>query len=165
MSHRITRTFALLVLALIASAVGDRATASPSRAAEKLRVVATIEDLGDLVRAIGGDRVDVTVLARPEQNLHAVRVKPSHLVAVSRADVFVQVGLALEHAWVPGLLESARNERVSPGGVGFVDAGEGFAAIDVPEHVDRSRAADVHLFGNPHVNLSPDGGPWFAERI
>ncbi|MCP3919892.1 MAG: zinc ABC transporter substrate-binding protein [bacterium] len=129
------------------------------------RVVATLPDLADLANRIGGDRVDVTSLARPGQNLHAVRVKPSHLVAVSRADVFLQVGLSLEHAWVPGLLETARNRDVSPGGKGFVNAGEDFETIDVPQRLDRSEAVDVHPQGNPHVNQSFEGGRYMAARI
>jgi zinc/manganese transport system substrate-binding protein len=138
---------------------------APAAAQAPLRVVTTLPDLADLTRRIGGARVEVKALASPGQNLHAVRVKPSHLVAVSRADVFVQVGLSLEHAWVPGLLESARNRAVAPGGAGFIDAGVGFATIDVPEVLDRSQGVDVHPQGNPHVNLSLEGGAHFAAAI
>jgi zinc/manganese transport system substrate-binding protein len=138
---------------------------APAAAQAPLRVVATLPDLADLVRRIGGARVEVQALASAGQNLHAVRVKPSHLVAVSRADVFVQVGLSLEHAWVPGLLEAARNRAVAPGGVGFIDAGAGFATIDVPKVLDRSQGVDVHPQGNPHVNLSLEGGAHFAAQI
>jgi len=155
----------LLAVLLLGAGLLTGAGARADERAAPLRVVATIEDLAGLVRTIGGERVDVTVLARDGQNLHGVRVRPSHLVAVSKADVFVQVGLSLEHAWVPGLLEAARNSRVQPGGAGFVDAGAGFPAIDVPVVLDRSQGADVHPDGNPHVNLSVDGAPHFAARI
>ncbi|QDU85992.1 Manganese ABC transporter substrate-binding lipoprotein precursor [Planctomycetes bacterium Pla163] len=155
-----------LLAAVLSLSIGTSdAHAAGNRADEPLDVVVTIADLGDLARQIGGERVDVTILARPGQNLHAVRVKPSHLVAVSRADAFVQVGLALEHAWVPGLLEAARNASVAPGRPGFVDAGAGYRAIQVPERLDRAVAADVHPLGNPHINMAVDGGPLFAKRI
>ncbi|QDV08716.1 putative periplasmic iron-binding protein precursor [Planctomycetes bacterium Poly30] len=132
---------------------------------EKLRVVATLPDLADLARAIGGERIEVETLARPGQNLHAVRVKPSHLVALSKADLFLQVGLSLEHAWVPGLIQTARNREVLPGTDGFVSAGEGFTMIEVPVTLDRGQAVDVHPLGNPHVNLSMNGGLHMAERV
>lgn len=144
----------LLLLAPLAGATED-----------KLQVVATIPDLADLAEAIGGDHVSVATLARANQNLHAVRVKPSHLVAVSRADLFVQVGLSLEHAWVPGLLQTARNRDVLPGQPGFVDASVGFEPIEVPLRTDRSLSADVHPRGNPHINLSFEGGAHMAQRI
>ena len=132
---------------------------------EEKRVVASIPDLADIAERLGGERIAIKTIARPGQNLHAVRVKPSHLVAVSRADVFLQVGLSLEHAWVPGLLEAARNRDVLPGGEGFVNAGEGFAAIDIPQKLDRSESVDVHPEGNPHINQSIAGGLHLAERV
>jgi zinc/manganese transport system substrate-binding protein len=148
-----------------------RANPLPARAAaglrseEPLRVVVTVPDLADLVTRIGGEHVAVTTLASANQNLHAVRVKPSHLVALSRADIFFSVGLSLEHAWVPGLLETARNRKVVRGAAGFVEAGAGFATIDKPEVLDRGQAVDVHPDGNPHVNLSFAGGPHLASSV
>jgi len=131
----------------------------------QVRVVTTIPDLADLTRELGGSRVEVTSIAKGRENLHAVRLKPSHIVATSRADLFVQVGLSLEHAWVPGLLRAARNKRVQPGGEGFVNASEGWKAIQVPETIDRRQGADVHPQGNPHVNLDPRGGPQMMRCI
>ena len=42
-----------------------------------LQVVATIADLQALTRAVGGDQVDVEVLARGTQNPHDLEVRPS----------------------------------------------------------------------------------------
>lgn len=155
------RTFLLFTLALLTGI----SFASTTTHAEKIRVAATLPDLADLARAIGGERVKVHTLARPGQNLHAVRVKPSHLVALSKADLFLQVGLSLEHAWVPGLMQTARNRDVLPGTDGFVSAGEGFTMIEVPATLDRGQSVDVHPLGNPHVNLSINAGLHMAERV
>lgn len=153
---------ALVFVSVLAEAQPTAASGSPD---DRLNVVATLPDLADLVTAIGGEHVEVKTLARPGQNLHAVRVKPSHLVAVSRADLFVQVGLSLEHAWVPGLLETGRNRSVLPGQPGFVSAGKGYKMIEVPVRMDRALSADVHPQGNPHINLSLGGGVHMAKRI
>ena len=163
----------LTFVVLIASVLGASAPsaepaltpASITTRADKIEVVATLPDLADLARAIGGERVNVKTLARPGQNLHAVRVKPSHLVALSKADLFLQVGLSLEHAWVPGLLRTSRNRGVFPGTDGFVSAGDGYEMIEVPVRLDRAISADVHPAGNPHINISLGGGPHMAERI
>jgi len=132
---------------------------------ERLQVIATIPDLADVARRIGGDRVDVRTLAKGNENIHRVALRPSSLVAVGRAELFLQVGLSLEHAFVPGLLEAARNNRLQPGKPGFVTVFEGFEAIEVPEDSSRRDAADVHPMGNPHVTLSPDAGERMASRI
>lgn len=146
---------------LIATAV---ALCAPQAIAGRLRVVTTIPDLADIAREIGGDRVEVTSLTKGRENLHAVTVRPSHLVALSRADVLVQVGLSLESAFLPGLLENARNPKIRPGQPGFVNASVGWQAIDVPTVVTR-KDGDIHPDGNPHLNLDPRGGRQIALRI
>jgi len=131
---------------------------------DKLKVVATIPDLADLVREIGGERVDVSSIARGMENLHAVSAKPSHLVALSRADLFVEIGRSLEVGFVPGLLENARNDRIRPGAPGFVNVSEGWEELDVPTELSR-KAGDIHPQGNPHLNLDPRAGRHMAEAV
>jgi zinc/manganese transport system substrate-binding protein len=133
-------------------------------ASDKLRVVTTLPDLADIARRIGGERVEVTALIKGTENLHAVVAKPSMLVALSRADVYVQIGLSLESSWAPGLLESARNAAIAPGKPGFVNASDGWQALDVPTDLSR-KGGDLHPQGNPHLNLSPRGGRHIAARV
>ncbi|HKX46882.1 MAG TPA: metal ABC transporter substrate-binding protein, partial [Planctomycetota bacterium] len=154
----------LLRAALAAAALAPFAAAVPAVDGE-LRVVTTIPDLADVVRELGGERVSVHSLARGTENVHAVDARPSDLVALNRADLFVQMGLSLEHSFVPGLLEAARNPRLRPGSPGFVNASEGFEPIEVPDEVSRREAADLHPFGNPHWNLDPRAGRHMAERV
>ena len=67
--------------------------AGPSRADDKIRVVATIPDLADMTRHVGGDLVDVTSLATGVEDIHAVPMKPSFAVLLNRADAVVLLGL------------------------------------------------------------------------
>lgn len=147
----------LALLALTVPAVAD--------GKEPIRVVATIPDLADIARAVGGDRVAVTTICRGTENIHSVRIRPSHLIAVSKADVFLEMGLSLEHAWVPSLLETARNPRISPGTPGFVNVSAGWEAIQVPESLSRRDGVDIHPHGNPHFNLDPRGGEHMADHV
>jgi ABC-type Zn uptake system ZnuABC Zn-binding protein ZnuA len=152
--------FLLAVLASFLSLPGLSAAAS----SDPLKVVATIPDLADIAREIGGDRVEVTSICRGRENAHAVVVRPSHLVALNKADLFVQVGLSLETAFVPALLEGCRNPKVQPGKPGFVNGSEGWQAIGVPASLSRA-AGDVHPQGNPHMNLDPRAGRHIAGRV
>ncbi len=151
----------------LAFAAPRSAEAGPAAApaAERLRVVATIPDLADIARAIGGDAVEVKALARGTENAHNVLIRPSTINATARADLFLQVGLALEHAWVPGLLMTSRNARIQPGAPGFVNCSIGFDPIQVPPTMSRQQAAEIHPFGNPHMNLDPSAGELFADHI
>src|SRR5256712_13792728 len=87
---------------------------SPAQAgaAKKIRFVATIPDLADMARHVGGDLVEGTSIATGVENIHAVPMKPSFAVLLNRADVLVLMGLEAEHAFLPGLLEAARNPRI-----------------------------------------------------
>lgn len=129
--------------------------ARPAHAADTLEAVVTLPSLGGLVRAVGGDRVRVTVLARPGQDPHFVDPKPSFIVKARDADLFVVNGLDLEAGWVPPLLEGARNARIQRGSTGYFDASQAVTVIDLPTgRVDRSQG-DVHPLGNPHYTLDP----------
>ncbi len=131
----------------------------------QLKVVTTIPDLKDIVEQIGGRNVSVSSIARGTENIHNVVLRPSHLVAITRADVFVQVGLSLEHSFVPGLLQKARNKKIAPGAPGFINCSDGWEPIQVAMFRDRSQAADMHPQGNPHMNLDPRAGKFFADKI
>jgi zinc/manganese transport system substrate-binding protein len=152
-------------LALALGALGCLSSASLLSADDEVRVVCTIPDLADAARRIGGEHVVVHSLAKGTENVHAVRIRPSDLNRTARADLFIEMGLSLEHAFVPGLLENARNKAIQPGAPGFVNCSDGWQPIDVPESVSRSDAADLHPMGNPHFNLDPRGGRHIAERV
>jgi ABC-type Zn uptake system ZnuABC Zn-binding protein ZnuA len=123
-----------------------------------LQVVATLPDFGSIVRTIGGDEVEVTVLAKGSQDPHFVEARPSFIRTLHSADLFVVNGMDLEIGWAPVLLRGARNRSVMPGAAGYLDASTAIAAMDVPTGtVDRSMG-DVHPFGNPHYMTDPING-------
>jgi ABC-type Zn uptake system ZnuABC Zn-binding protein ZnuA len=66
----------------------------------------------------------------------------------------VLVGLGLEHAFLPALLEASKNPRIQYGKPGYVDCSEGVVPRDVPKTTDHS-GGDVHPYGNPHIDLDP----------
>lgn len=139
-------------------------TASLADAADKLRVIATIPDLADMTRQVGGDLVDVTSLATGVEDIHAVPMKPSFAVMLNRADVVVLVGLDAEHAFLPGLLEASRNPKIQRDQPGYVDCSVFVTPLDVPSRIDRS-LGDQHPMGNPHINLDPVLGKSMVRAI
>lgn len=133
--------------------------------AEPLRVCATVPDLGDLVRRVGGDEVSVTVFAKGTDDPHFLDAKPGFIRDLSRADLYVEVGLELEVGWAPVLLQNARNARVLTGQPGHLDASRAITPLEVPSgEVDRSMG-DVHAAGNPHYLLDPENGLAVARLI
>jgi zinc/manganese transport system substrate-binding protein len=127
--------------------------AIPAHAA-KIRIVTTLTDLADFTRAIGGDLVEVHSLATGVEDTHGVPMKPSFVPIMNRADLLILVGLDLEHAFLPALLEASKNPRIQVDRSGYVDCSKGIIPRDVPKSTDHS-AGDVHPYGNPHYMLDP----------
>ncbi|TDI71702.1 MAG: zinc ABC transporter substrate-binding protein [Bacteroidetes bacterium] len=133
-------------------------------AQDKLQVVTTLPDLAYLASEIGGDAVETFSIATGYQNPHFVDPKPSYILKLTRADMFITVGLDLEIGWVPALLTSARNAKIQPGGDGYLDASLDVPLLEVPSSVSREEG-DIHVFGNPHYWLDPDRVQIMARNI
>lgn len=130
----------------------------------QIKVVTTLTDLKYITEAVGGDKVDVFAIATGYQNPHFVDPKPSYILKLSKADLFVTVGLDLETGWVPPLLNSARNSKIQKGNEGYIDASENVPLLQVPSSVNRGEG-DIHIYGNPHYWLDPANGKIIAQNI
>jgi zinc/manganese transport system substrate-binding protein len=129
-----------------------------------LNIVVTIPDLADITRQVGGDQVDVFCIASGREDPHNVPLKPSAITRLAKADLFIQLGLGLEHAYAPALVKESRNQKIQPGTDGFLDLSGGVKPLDVPASVDR-KGGDVHPNGNPHYNTDPVYGQMIARGI
>ncbi len=129
-----------------------------------LRVVASLPDVADMTRQIGGDRVEVITIAEGGQDPHKVPVKPSFVTKLNRADALVVQGLGLEHAYLPALLEVARNSNILPGAPAYIDASLYVHPLEVPTSQSRTQG-ELHPLGNPHFNLDPTQGKLMARAI
>ncbi|MGH7806134.1 MAG: metal ABC transporter substrate-binding protein [Candidatus Binatia bacterium] len=155
----LARASELLVLLLVHFFLTTEAVAAP------LRVCATVPDLGDLAREVGGDEVTVTIFAKGTEDAHFVEPRPSFVRALADADLYLQVGLELEVGWAPALLKNARNANVLPGNAGYLDGGSVITPLEIPSTpVDRSMG-DVHPLGNPHYLVDPRNGLKIAAAI
>ena len=130
----------------------------------KLNVVATLPDFGSLAREIGGDKIDIVVLAKATEDPHFVDARPSFVVSLRNADVLIDGGAELEIGWLPPLLQNARNPKIEIGKPGRVQASQGIRLMNVPTNVTRA-AGDVHALGNPHFMSDPIIAKAVAQHI
>ena len=145
----------LILSAVFASGVAAQA---------KLNVVATLPDFGSLAREIGGDKIDLVVLAKATEDPHFVDARPSFVVSLRNADVLIDGGAELELGWLPPLLQNARNPKIEVGKPGRVQASQGIRLMNVPTNVTRA-AGDVHALGNPHFMTDPIIAKAVAQHI
>jgi zinc/manganese transport system substrate-binding protein len=71
---------------------------------EPVRIVASFSILGDFVKNVGGDRVDVTTLVGPDSDVHVYVPPPADARKIAGAKLIVINGLGLE-GWLPRLLQ------------------------------------------------------------
>ena len=134
------RAFSALLAAALAVAL-----LSPAQAQQKpLKVVATVSMLADTVRAVGGNRVEVTSLLGEGVDPHTYRPTRADIARLSAADLVIANGLHLEAQLDETLKALARSKPVL------------FAAEKIPaaqlladeEYKDRK---DPHVWMDPKL--------------
>lgn len=154
LGHRLMAVAAVLALHCAAGPV-----------AADVRVVTTTPTFADIVQQIGGKYVKVQSIMRGPESPHNVKAKPSHMMKLKRADLFVHSGLDGE-AWAPQLIKGSRNRKLLAGQPGNVDVSRGIQLKQVPQKGGLSRAlGDIHVFGNTHYALDPLNGIIIARTI
>ncbi len=81
-------------------------SATETRAEKKVKVIASFSILGDMVKNVGGDRVEVTTLVGPNGDAHVYQPTPAAVKAVSGAKLVVVNGLGFE-GWMDRLIQTS----------------------------------------------------------
>jgi ABC-type Zn uptake system ZnuABC Zn-binding protein ZnuA len=153
-SSRSGLTAGVGLIALLAAACGQTETAQTSSssavsgqvatstaAAGPLKVVTTTTQVTDFARNIGGDKVIVTPILRPNVDPHDYEPSPADIQAIADADVVVKNGVGLEK-WLDQVISSA----------GFkgqvVDTSQG-VTIRKGDGSEEESAGDPHIWHNP----------------
>ena len=86
------------ILTALFTGCGDasRSTATTATPGKKIRVTTTVTMVGDLVKQVGGDRVEVQGLMGPGVDPHLYKATASDVTKLQHADVIFYSGLLLE---------------------------------------------------------------------
>lgn len=141
--YTLSKRLALLVCSLF---IASPLWASFANAKEPLPVVATFSILGDMVKQVGGERVQVELLVGSDGDAHIFQPTPRHAQLVAKAELLFANGLGFE-GWMDRLIEAS-----------------GFAGTLVPltEGVKAISAEGGHHHGHGHDdghNKDHDDGP------
>lgn len=123
---------------------------SGNSAKGKMTVVATLFPVYDFSRAIAGDKAKVTLLVPPGVEAHDFEPRPSDMVALDQAAVFVYTSGLME-PWAGGLLNGVQNKDLA-----VVDASKGIPLLDGGE-----QGADPHYwmdFSNARIMVDNIAG-------
>ena len=132
----------------------------------RLSAIATTTQLGDLVRAVGGDRVAVTQILRPNSDPHEYEPRPSDAVALHYAQVVFSSGGDVD-VWLGPLVKQA------DGGARVVTLSDRVATLPGPggNGIDphwwqdpRNGEAAVKAIRDALISADPKGRPGYEAR-
>jgi zinc/manganese transport system substrate-binding protein len=109
------------------------AASHPARAQQRLNVVASFSIIGDFVRNVGGDRVNVTTLVGLDGDVHVYTPAPADARKIADTKLLVVNGFGLE-GWLPRLVQSSGGKAV------IVTATDGIRPLKIDQ------AADPHAW-------------------
>jgi ABC-type Zn uptake system ZnuABC Zn-binding protein ZnuA len=162
-----------LVVAALAAGCGSDDDPSSDAA---LTAVATTTQVGDLVRAVGGGRVDVHQLLGPNSDPHSYEPRPSDATALADADAVFRSGGDLDE-WLVDLVDAAGGEaqvvdlidsvETIHGGDHDHEEGGDHAGEDVDPHWwqdPRNALLAVDAIRAALVRVDPEGRAGYRER-
>jgi ABC-type Zn uptake system ZnuABC Zn-binding protein ZnuA/ABC-type Mn2+/Zn2+ transport system permease subunit len=144
----------------LALALGACGATDSGDAGGRLRVVATTTQLGDFARAVGGDRIALTQLLRPNTDPHEYEPRPRDVLDVARADVVLRSGGDVD-TWLANVVEQAGGSPT----VVDVGAGRPYAGGE-PHwwHDPRNAAYAVRRIRAALTRADPAAGAALARR-
>lgn len=165
MSGKSKRVFFLggFLVVLLLSACGKISEGDLSSPEGKTKVVVTTTFIGDVVKNIAGDKVDIFGLLTAGQNPHSYQPAPMDMVAVSEADLIFANGFGLED-FLEDLLAGSDTKAdliVVSDGITALRM-DGYAEDD--DHGERDAMGAV-MGQDPHVWFDPKNVLIWADNI
>ncbi len=102
---------------------------------QTVRVTATLPFIGDMAREVGGERVEVSSIVQPGDEVHTFQPSPSDAQGISDSEVVFENGHGLEQ-WLDDLVQSAGGEERT-----VVELSEGLEPVEGGSHGEHSSEA------------------------
>jgi len=150
----------LIIVILTVGALVFIVTTRNSKPAEearlkKINVVTTLFPLYDFTKNIGKAKVEVSLLLPPGVEAHSFEPKPSDLVKINEADVFIYTGKFME-PWAEDIVKSVTNKNLIR-----VDSSQGIKMIPGVFHDADEPAGSF----DPHIWLDFDNAKIMVSNI
>lgn len=103
--------FTILLITAVAGFFLFKQTPVPPTKNEKLQIAATIFPLFDLLKNIGGDKVEPILILPPGASPHTFDLKPSDIAKIQKAGLVLAIGHGLDD-WVTSTISSSDKKVV-----------------------------------------------------
>jgi zinc transport system substrate-binding protein len=118
----------------------------------KINAIVSILPEKTFLEAIGGDKVNVTLMVLPGNSPHTYEPKPSQMKAVAKADLYFAIGVEFENIWLKK----------------FTDLNHAMGVVDLSKNIKKEPIGGVqHRDENldPHIWTVPNNVKIIAKHI
>ncbi|GHT58013.1 high-affinity zinc uptake system binding-protein ZnuA [Spirochaetia bacterium] len=105
-------TISVVTLLLFSTGCTQKKNAAGQNRDGKITVTATIFPPYDFVRAVAGDKVNLTMLLPPASESHSFEPTPKDIITIQNSDIFIYAG-GESDAWVNRILESMNTRNMT----------------------------------------------------
>jgi ABC-type Zn uptake system ZnuABC Zn-binding protein ZnuA len=128
----------------------------------RLKVMVTTSIVGDLVKNVGGERIELRVLLPVGTDPHGFEPTPSDVASLAESHVLFANGAGLEE-FLAKMIANARGKV----GVIYVSDGVTLLKGHEEEHEEKTAAEEEHPHagGDPHTWTSPENATLFVQNI
>lgn len=129
----------------------------------KINAVVSIMPQETFVEAIGGDKVNVSLMVKPGESPHTYEPKPSQMREISKANIYFAIGVEFENVWIPKFANQNKKMKI-------VSVARNIEQIEMGEHYHYDKDGnkideEPHKHGDPHIWTSPKNVKQIAKNI
>jgi zinc transport system substrate-binding protein len=115
------------------------------------------------VKAIGGDKVDVSLMVQPGNSPHTYEPKPSQMIDITKAHLYFAIDVEFEHVWLP------KFQNLNPK-MHVIDLADNITKMQMQEnHEEEGEEAHhsehEHEGEDPHIWTAPANVKIIAHNI
>ncbi len=110
------------------------------------------------VKAIGGEKVDISLMVQVGNSPHTYEPKPSQMRAIAKADIYFAIGVEFEHVWLSKF--HSLNEKMQ-----IVNLDESITKIEMTQAHHTHKSHDGDDKKDPHIWTSPANVKRIAQNI
>jgi len=96
-----------------------------------INAIVSIVPQESFLKAIGGEKVNISLMVKRGSSPHTYEPKPSQMVEVDKADIYFTIGVEFEKVWLPKFINQNRDMIIA----------------DISQNISKTK--------NPHIWLSP----------
>ncbi|RUM73824.1 MAG: zinc ABC transporter substrate-binding protein [Sulfurovum sp.] len=124
----------------------------------KVNIIVSIQPQMEFVKKIGGDKIKVTLMVLPGKSPHTYEPKPQQMIEVSKADIYLSIGVEFEKVWLPKFKSQNRNLRI-------IDISKDINRTAMQSKDKKNRHAHRHEALDPHIWVDPLNVKQIAKNI